>query len=88
MFGALQNDLIDEPLDEAGFDYVDARWIIERGTDADKRRLITVVIEDVDLFDREGEALPLETVRVRWRVEPHALCPCGSGKTYGDCCGR
>jgi hypothetical protein len=83
---ALQSDLIEDPLNVAGIDFADARWILDHGPAADKRKLFEAVVEAVVIFGADGAA-PLEPVRIRWRVPADASCPCRSGNRYADCCG-
>jgi hypothetical protein len=83
---ALQSDLIGDPLAGAGIDSVDARWILEHGPTAEKRKLFDAVVEEVAIFAAGGQA-SLESVRIRWRVPAAAFCPCRSGRRHADCCG-
>ena len=83
---ALQRDLIEDPLDEAGIDAVDARWILEHRPTAEKRKLFDAVVEAVAIFAADGQA-PLESVRICLRVPADASCPCRSGTRHADCCG-
>jgi SEC-C motif len=87
---ALEGGFLDRQLAAAGLDRSAAQAALCDEAEPGIERVVDALLEGIVFahHDEDDEFDAERAVQIRWRLGQHERCPCGSGRTYKQCCGR